>query len=129
MGNISAGSAVKGAVYSLLQQVALAYNHDMGITSTYMPYNPFNYLDQTGPAPPAAPEVDNATLQSVVFYVTVLAAPIQRNPTDSTVTYGGRVFTQIGCAICHQPTLTTGYSPIAASVLSDDQSVYRSAGT
>jgi hypothetical protein len=39
----------KGAAYSLLQQVTLAYNHDMGITSTYMPYNPFNYLDQTGP--------------------------------------------------------------------------------
>jgi CxxC motif-containing protein (DUF1111 family) len=103
----------KGAVYSLLQQVALAYNHDMGITSTYMPYNPFNYLDQTGPATPAAPEVDNANLQSVVFYVTVLATPIQRNATDSTVTYGGRVFNQIGCAVCHQPTLTTGYSPIA----------------
>jgi CxxC motif-containing protein (DUF1111 family) len=104
----------KGAVYSLLQQVTLAYNHDMGITSTYMPYNPFDYLDQTGPSPPGPPEVDNATLQSVVFYVTCLATPIQRNPTDSTVTYGGRVFNQIGCAVCHQPTLTTGYSPIAA---------------
>jgi CxxC motif-containing protein (DUF1111 family) len=103
----------KGAVYSLLQQVALAYNHDMGITSTYMPYNPFNYLDQTRPTPPLAPEVDNATLQSVVFYVTVLAVPIQRNPGDSTVTYGGTIFTQIGCATCHQPMLTTGYSPIA----------------
>jgi CxxC motif-containing protein (DUF1111 family) len=104
----------KGAVYSLLQQVTLAYNHDMGITSTYMPYNPFDYLDQTGPSPPGPPEVDNATLQSVVFYVTCLATPIQRNPTDSTVTYGGGVFNQIGCAVCHQPTLTTGYSPIAA---------------
>jgi CxxC motif-containing protein (DUF1111 family) len=57
--------------------------------------------------------VDNATLQSVVFYVTCLATPIQRNSTDSAVTYGGRVFNQIGCAVCHQPTLTTGYSPIA----------------
>jgi CxxC motif-containing protein (DUF1111 family) len=103
----------KGATYSLLQQTALAYNHDMGITSTYMPFNPFNYLDETGPAPAAAPEVDNATLQSVVFYVTCLAAPIQRNPTDSVVQYGGTIFTQIGCATCHQPTLTTGYSPIA----------------
>ncbi len=104
----------KGAVYSLLQQVALAYNHDMGITSTYLPYNPFNYLDQTGPTPPLAPEVDNVTLQSVVFYVTALAAPTQRNLNDSTVTYGGRLFNQIGCAACHQSALTTGYSPIAA---------------
>jgi CxxC motif-containing protein (DUF1111 family) len=104
----------KGAVYSLLQQVALAYNHDMGVTSAYMPYNPFNYLDQAGPAPAAAPEVDNATLNSVVFYVRCLQTPIQRNPIDSAVVAGGRVFRQIGCAVCHQPTLTTGYSPIGA---------------
>lgn len=104
----------KGAVYDLLQQVALAYNHDMGITSSYQPYNPFNYLDQTGPAPALSPEVDNATLNSVVFYCRCLQAPIQRNATDSMVVAGGRVFRQIGCAACHQPTLTTGYSPIDA---------------
>ncbi len=104
----------KGAVYSLLQQVALAYNHDMGITSTFMPYNPFNYLDQTGSTPPLAPEVDNATLQSVVFYVTALAAPTQRNPGDSAVAYGSRLFNQIGCATCHKPALTTGSSSIDA---------------
>ena len=104
----------KGAVYSLLQQVTLAYNHDMGITSTFMPYNPFNYLDQMAPAAPSVPEVDNTTLNSVVFYVTCLQTPIQRNTTDPTVTYGGRVFVQIGCATCHQPVLTTGYSPIDA---------------
>lgn len=103
----------KGAVYNLLEQVALAYNHDMGITSTYLPFNPFNYQDQTGPGL-AAPEVDNATLNSVVFYVRCLAAPTQRNPADSVVQYGSTVFTQIGCASCHHPTLTTGYSPIAA---------------
>jgi CxxC motif-containing protein (DUF1111 family) len=104
----------KAAVYNLLQQVALAYNHDMGITSTYLPFNPYNYLDQTGPAPPAAPEVDNATLNSVVFYVRCLQAPIQRNSTDPTVAYGGRLFNQIGCADCHKPVLTTGYSSIDA---------------
>jgi CxxC motif-containing protein (DUF1111 family) len=103
----------KGAIYDLLQQVANAYNRDMGVTSTYLSYNPFNYLDQTGPAQSGPPEVDNATLNSVVFYCRCLAAPIQRNPTDSAVTYGGTIFTQIGCATCHQPMLTTGYSPIA----------------
>ncbi len=30
----------KAATYNLLQQVATAYNHDMGITSTFMPNNP-----------------------------------------------------------------------------------------
>jgi CxxC motif-containing protein (DUF1111 family) len=104
----------KAAVYDLLQQVANAYSRDLGVTSTYMPYNPFNYLDQTGGAPAGPPEVDNTTLNSVVFYCRCLAAPTQRNSTDSIVQYGGTIFTQIGCATCHQPTLTTGYSPIAA---------------
>ena len=54
-------------------------------------------------------------LNSVVFYVRCLAAPIQRSPNDTVVQHGGTVFTQLGCATCaHQPTLTTGYSPIAA---------------
>ena len=106
----------KGAVYSLVQQVALAYNHDMGVTSTFMPYNPYNYLDQTAPSgtPSAAPEVSNDDFNSVVFYVTCLQTPVQRNPNDSTVQYGNLVFTRIGCQTCHQQTLTTGYSSIAA---------------
>jgi CxxC motif-containing protein (DUF1111 family) len=103
----------KASVYSLLQQVANAYNHDMGITSSFLPYDPYNYLDQTAPVSPSLPEVDNTTLNSVLFYCQCLQTPAQRNAGDSTVAYGGRLFAQIGCATCHQPTLTTGYSPVA----------------
>ena len=102
----------KASVYSLFEQVAIAYNHDMGITSSYMPDNPFNYQDQTAPAIASAPEIDNTTFYSVVFYVTALQTPIQRTPTDPTVMQGQNLFTQIGCASCHKPTLTTGYSAI-----------------
>jgi CxxC motif-containing protein (DUF1111 family) len=102
----------KASVYSILQQVANAYSRDMGITSTYMPYEPYNYLDQTLQESGTA-EVDNATLASVVFYCTALQTPEQRNATDSTVMYGNTLFTQIGCATCHRQTMTTGYSPIA----------------
>ena len=106
----------KGAVHNLIQQVANAYNHDMGITSSFLPYNPYNYLDQTNPtsAPAAAPEVSNDDFNSVVFYVTCLQTPVQRNPNDPTVQHGNQVFTQIGCQTCHQQTLTTGNSPVAA---------------
>jgi CxxC motif-containing protein (DUF1111 family) len=104
----------KAATYDLLQQVATAYNHDMGITSSFLPYNPYNYLDQTAPASPSTPEVDNTTLNSVVFYVTCLQTPIQRNPTDSMVARGNQVFINIGCETCHKQTLNTGYSPISA---------------
>ena len=82
----------KAAVYNLFQQVALAYNHDMGITSSYMPLNPFNYLDQTASAAAAAPEIDNSTFYSVVFYVTALQTPIQRTPGDATVIQGQQAF-------------------------------------
>lgn len=104
----------KASVYSLLQQVVVAYNHDMGITSTFMSFEPYNYLDPTIPLAASVPDVDDDDLNSVVFYVTCLQTPIQRNATDSTVVYGGQVFNQIGCQTCHQQTLTTGYSPIDA---------------
>lgn len=104
----------KAAVYNLFQQVALAYNHDMGITSSYMPQNPFNYLDQTAPAISSTPEIDNTTFYSVVFYVTCLQTPIQRTPDDPTVQRGQQEFLSIGCGTCHKQTLTTGYSPIDA---------------
>lgn len=104
----------KASTYDLLQQVVTAYNHDMGITSTFMPNNPYNYLDQINTAPPVTPEVDNATLNSVLFYVTCLQTPVQRTPSDSVVLYGNQIFVNIGCETCHRQTLTTGYSPIDA---------------
>ncbi len=104
----------KASVYNLIQQVADAYNHDIGITSTFMPYNPYNYLDQTLASSPSTPEVGNDDFNSVVFYVTCLQTPNQRNATDSIVQYGNNIFTQIGCGTCHKQTLTTGYSPIDA---------------
>jgi CxxC motif-containing protein (DUF1111 family) len=104
----------KASTYNLLQQVAAAYNHDMGITSSFLPYDPYNYLDQTAPSSPGIPEVDNTTLNSVVFYVTCLQTPNQRDTGNTTVRQGSQVFNTIGCAACHRPQLTTGYSPIDA---------------
>jgi CxxC motif-containing protein (DUF1111 family) len=104
----------KASVYDLLQQVVVAYNHDMGITSTFMPINPFNYLDQSAPVASDAPEIDNTTINSVVFYVRGLQTPIQRTPNDAAVQNGSQLFTQIGCETCHRQNLTTGYSSIDA---------------
>jgi CxxC motif-containing protein (DUF1111 family) len=104
----------KASVYSLFQQTANAYDRDMGITSTYLPFNPYNYLDQVAPNAPGTPEVDNTTFNSVVFYIMCLQTPNQRDTGNATVKYGSQVFNNIGCATCHQPVLTTGYSPIDA---------------
>jgi CxxC motif-containing protein (DUF1111 family) len=104
----------KASVYDIIQQVVLAYNHDMGITSSFMPDNPYNYLDQSPPDSSSTPEIDNTTISAVAFYCRALQAPIQRNPNDPAVQYGKQLFDQIGCETCHKETLTTGYSPIAS---------------
>ena len=97
----------KAAVYDLLQQTANAYNQDMGVNSTYEHYNTYNGLE-------VDPEISNQTALDVVFYLQTLKAPIQRNQNDADVISGKQIFTNIGCAQCHIPQLTTASSPIAA---------------
>jgi hypothetical protein len=35
-------------------------------------------------------------------------------PCSSSINDGKNAFSQVGCALCHTPTLTTGFSPVAA---------------
>ena len=95
----------KAAVYDLLQQTANAYNQDMGISSIFEPFDTHSGL-QTDP------EVSSSTINSVVFYLQTLKAPIQRDP--DAVAAGRKIFLDIRCGACHVPTLRTGHSPIAA---------------
>lgn len=97
----------KAAVYDLLQQTANAYNQDMGINSTFEPYNTYNGLE-------ADPEVSNQTVQDVVFYLQTLKAPIQRTQHDADVQSGRQIFLTINCGKCHTPQMQTGNFPVAA---------------
>ena len=97
----------KGSAYDLLQQTAGAYNQDMGITSTYEPYDTWSGHE-------IDPEITNQKLLDVVFYLKTLKAPVLRNQSDANVTAGKAIFTNIGCDKCHTPSLKTGSSPIAA---------------
>ncbi|HRN47272.1 di-heme oxidoredictase family protein [Agriterribacter sp.] len=97
----------KAAVYDLLQQTANAYNQDMGINSTYEPYNTYDGLE-------VDPEISNQTVLDVVFYLQTLKAPIQRNQNDADVIAGKQLFMNISCGKCHTPQLQTGLSSIAA---------------
>lgn len=96
----------KSGAYDLLQQTAAAYNQDMGITSTFEPYDTYTGLE-------GDPEVSNQTVHDVVFYLKTLKAPIQRNANDADVVRGKELFVQSDCAKCHRLELKTGYSPIA----------------
>jgi CxxC motif-containing protein (DUF1111 family) len=97
----------KASAYDLLQQTAAAYNQDMGITSTYEPFDTYSGHE-------IDPEVSNQTLLDVVFYLKTLKAPIQRNANDPDVVVGKDLFIRSDCSKCHVPELKTGYSPIAA---------------
>lgn len=97
----------KAATYDLLQQTATAYNQDIGITSSYEPFD--TYTGQ-----PVDAEVSNQTVLDVVHYLQTLKAPIQRNSNDVDIVAGKQVFINTGCAKCHTPQMTTGASPIAA---------------
>jgi CxxC motif-containing protein (DUF1111 family) len=97
----------KAAAFDLFHQTVNAYNQDMGIVSTYEPYDIYNgqMLD---------PEVSNQTVIDVVAYLKMLKAPIQRSTTDADVTAGKNIFMQISCGKCHVPELRSGNSTIDA---------------
>ena len=97
----------KGAAYDLHQQTAQAYNEDIGISSTYEPFD-----THTGLA--IDPEISDQTILDVVFYLKTLKAPIPRGASQNDIIAGKRLFNEIGCATCHRPEMKTGSSPINA---------------
>lgn len=97
----------KASTYNLLQQTATAYNQDIGITSSFEPKDAYTGFD-------ADPEIPDATVRSVTFYLQTLKAPIQRNKDNPQVQQGNALFSQVQCAACHRPQLRTSYSAVAA---------------
>ncbi len=97
----------KGAAYDLHQQTSQAYNEDIGVTSTYEPFD-----THTGLA--LDPEISDLEIQDVVFYLKTLKAPIPRSINNGEILAGKAIFTEIGCAKCHRPGMKTGASSIGA---------------
>jgi CxxC motif-containing protein (DUF1111 family) len=97
----------KGAAYDLNQQTAQAYNEDIGICSTYEGYDTHSGLQ-------VDPEITDQTIQDVVFYLKTLKAPIPRNTDHADIISGKNIFSEVGCANCHRPEMTTGTSSILA---------------
>ena len=92
---------------TLLQQVAAAYNDDMGITtSLFFVENSAGQSQLTEHG--VTPEVSDEILEVVTFYVQTLAVPARRNVDDPQVKQGEQLFAEAQCASCHVPTLRTG---------------------
>jgi len=104
----------KAGVPFLLQQVVTAYQQDIGITTDYLPVeNSHPQLGSSVRDEAPDPELPASVVDDVVSYLLTLAPP-KRGPITPQVTQGEAIFTFIGCAGCHTPSMNTGSHPIAA---------------
>ena len=104
----------KALTVNLLHQTVGAYHQDMGITSDLLPEDLFNPQAGSRASDDVPdPEVSSSTVANVVFYLKTLRAPPRREENHPEVLAGEQLFSDIGCADCHLPTLVTGRSEIA----------------
>ena len=102
---------------SLRQQNAGAFDGDLGLTSTVFPQHGCTAAQTACRAAAgedtenAGPELSDEQLDLVTLYTRALAVPARRNANDPLVRVGEGLFSAIGCAACHTPTLRTGPSP------------------
>jgi len=103
----------KANVASLAHQTASAFQGDIGITSRLFPNESCtapqkDCLQAPRGAKGQAVEIDDKTLDDVIFYQTTLAPPARRDPTDAQVLQGQKIFANAQCASCHRPSYVTG---------------------
>jgi CxxC motif-containing protein (DUF1111 family) len=109
----------KAQIQSLFEFSGNAYLNEMGITSPLFPVencpngDPEDcpLLDRCNPVPELNDDGEDVVL---FFDFMTLLAPPPRGEITPAVQRGEEIFTRIGCASCHVPTLRTGPSPVAA---------------
>lgn len=95
------------------QQVAGAFNGDMGLTTSLFPQENHSPAQTAATRQPngGSPEVSDQILDSVAFYSRVLAVPARRSVDEPLVRRGEELFRAARCAACHREQLTTGEVP------------------
>jgi len=99
------------------QQILFAYHADLGVTSHLFPEENCTpvQLQCLAEPPGGHPELPEAFLDPVLFYVRALSVPARRSVADPQVKRGEALFAAAGCAGCHVPALQTGdYAPLPA---------------
>ncbi len=94
---------------SVRQQVAGAFNGDIGITSELFPEQncPPSQSDCLTAAHGGEPELGDDILNLVEFYSQTLGVPARRNWEDPTVLRGKLLFQEAACTRCHVPQQQT----------------------
>ncbi|MHC6225091.1 di-heme oxidoreductase family protein [Pseudomonas sp. X10] len=95
----------------LRQQIASAMHGDLGITSPLYPEQNCSpvQLACRQAVSGGEPELDALQLGDLYFYLAHLAPPPRRDRGKAEIMQGERLFSEIGCAVCHRPRLTTGH--------------------
>lgn len=106
----------KANVATVAHQTAGAFHGDIGITSTQFPQENCTPAQKDCLAAPngsnnGQPEIEDKTLEEVIFYQAVLAPPARRNASDAQVLKGQVLFGQAQCAVCHRPSYQTAEGP------------------
>lgn len=94
---------------SLLEQAAGAANGDLGLTTTLFPKDHLTptQLERIKTPSGGSPELSDDHLAKLVFYLQALGVPARRDVQDAEVRRGEALFTKVGCASCHTPTMRT----------------------
>jgi CxxC motif-containing protein (DUF1111 family) len=96
----------KANVPLIVDQVGMAFDNDMGVTSSSFPSEPC--YDAVPTCLTHAPDITDSVALAVVTYVRTLGVPARRNIHAASVQRGASLFASAGCAGCHLPTLVTG---------------------
>lgn len=91
---------------TLDQQVAGAYNEDMGVTS-YILRRESSYGQLQFDGSDDEPEVADSVINAVIFYVRTLAVPARRKVNDPVIKRGKEIFMAANCNGCHKQTIYT----------------------
>jgi CxxC motif-containing protein (DUF1111 family) len=92
----------KANVPDLKSFVRDAMGNEMGITSPFDATNTFGTLADTDPV--QDPEIPAEDIDDIAFFMEMLALPPRLPSTPETV-QGEQLFTSVGCAKCHVPSL------------------------
>ncbi len=99
---------------SAAQQTADAFNHDMGITSSYFPIEQCDGQANCQNGLSDGLDIDDDFVETTAFYFQTLAVPAPRNLSDPAVKLGRQLFDEAKCSSCHTPKFQTGNHAIAA---------------
>ena len=92
---------------SIKQQIAAAFNGDIGVTSSLIMNEncPPVQKDCALQPPGNNPELIDINWDELVFWTQALAVPARRNVNDADFRRGEKLFSEAKCAVCHVPEL------------------------